>query len=334
MTTMTDATLHVLDALRSADDACSGETLSGSLGVSRAQIWKHIERLRKRGYEIDGEPGGGYRLRSAPDRLYPEQIRGRLTNAWLAREIEHLEETDSTNRVASERAQAGARHGFTVIAETQTAGRGRLGRSFYSPPHRNLYSSTVLRPAIDIAAAPTLIPAAAIAVADAIAGELGSDDDVEIKWPNDILIGGLKTSGILMEMQSEATRVGHIVLGIGINLNVDPNEFPDDFRQRATSLQAQAGRSIDRIEFAARLYRELESVLDEHTRSGFTTLRERYESHFRMPGKQIRVQEMDGTETTGTAVGIDGNGALLIDCEDGHRARVIAGDVTLAREIQ
>ena len=117
MTAVTDATSHVLDALRSTDDACSGETLSGSLGVSRAQVWKHIERLRKRGYEIDGEPGGGYRLRSAPDRLYPEEIRGQLRNAWLAKEIEHLEESDSTNRVASERAQAGAGHGFTVIAE-------------------------------------------------------------------------------------------------------------------------------------------------------------------------------------------------------------------------
>jgi len=326
-------TAQVLDALRSTQGPCSGETLSNALGVSRAQVWKHVEALRKRGYEIAGEPGGGYRLQSTPDRLYPEEITAQLHTRWLARELEHLNEVDSTNRIATERAQAGVAHGFSVIAEAQTAGRGRLGRPFFSPPHLNLYTSSVLRPQLDTTIAPTLIPVAAIAVADAVVEELGSDADVEIKWPNDVLLGGLKTCGILMEMQAEATRVRHVVLGIGVNLNVDPETFPEDFRALATSVGAYAGRRIDRIRFAARLYDHLETALDEHARAGFPALRARYEAHFRMTGRSVRVMEMDGSETRGVALGIDDEGALLIDREDGTRSRVIAGDVTLARPL-
>jgi len=331
---MSDASARVLEALRGAATACSGEVLSGSLGVSRAQVWKHIEHLRRRGYEIDGEPGGGYRLRAAPDRLYPEELAARLDTRWLARTVEHLDETDSTNRVAAERARAGAEHGYTVVAEAQTAGRGRLGRSFFSPATLNLYSSSILRPALDTTAAPTLIPTAAIAVADAVAEELGRPDDVEIKWPNDVLIDGRKTCGILMEMQSEAASVGWVVLGIGVNLNVAPSDFPEEFRAQATSISAQADRRIDRVAFAARLYRHLERRLDEHARGGFARLRPHYEAHFRMPGHEVRVVELDGSETTGTAAGVDDDGALLVDREDGERTRVIAGDVTRAGRVR
>ena len=329
---MNEAAARVLGALRSAAGPCSGETLSASLGVSRAQVWKHVEQLRKRGYEIDGEPGGGYRLRAAPDRLYPEAVAAHLETRWLAQEIEHFEETDSTNRVAAERGQQGAAHGYTVIAEAQTAGRGRLGRSFFSPPHSNLYTSIILRPQIDTAAAPTLIPSAAVAVADALTEELGDDEGVEIKWPNDVLIGGRKTSGILMEMQAEEARVGHLVLGIGINLNVDPAEFPDDFRDLATSLSAFAGRRIDRVPFAARLYSRLEAVLDEHARGGFARVRARYEAFFRMSGREVTVVQMDGARWSGVAAGIDDEGMLLVDRDDGSQSRVVAGDVTLAKD--
>lgn len=331
---MNEATARVLGALRSASGPCSGEDLSTALGVSRAQIWKHVEQLRKRGYEIDGEPGGGYRLESIPDRLYPEAIAAHLETRWLAQTIEHLEETDSTNRVANERAAGGGDHGYTVVAEAQTAGRGRLGRSFFSPPHRNLYSSSILRPQLDTSAAPTLIPSAAIAVADTLTEELGSRDGVEIKWPNDLLLGGRKTCGILMEMHAEDARVGHLVLGIGVNLNSDPSQFPEEFREQATSLSAFAGRPIDRISFAARLYSRLEAVLDEHARGGFARLRPRYEDYFQMSGRRVGVVQMDGSQWGGVAAGVDDEGMLLVDREDGVRARVVAGDVTLAKDIR
>jgi BirA family biotin operon repressor/biotin-[acetyl-CoA-carboxylase] ligase len=323
----------VLERLRGACPAgISGALLSTDLGVTRAQIWKHVETLRARGYGIEGEPGGGYRLVAVPDRLYPEEIQQGLATGWLAREIHHFDETDSTNRVALELARANAAHGTTVVAEGQTAGRGRLGRSFFSPPYLNLYTSIVLRPRLHTADAPTLILAAAVAVAEAVAGALDDDEAVEIKWPNDVLLGGLKTSGILMELGAEATRVAFLVLGIGVNLNVPRESFPDEFRSLATSLSSHAGRPIDRVAFARRLYHALEEVLDAHAAEGFAALRPRFESRFRMVGRRVRVRDLDGSESAGRCAGIDEDGALLLESESGEKTRVVAGDVTIVKE--
>ncbi len=333
---MTDGAAHVLRALRSAGEATlSGEALSTQLGVSRAQIWKHVEALRAAGYQIDGEPGGGYRLAAAPDRLYAEALEPHLHTKWLARRFVWLDTTDSTNRVAADLAREGAEHGTTVVAEGQSAGRGRLGRSFFSPPYTNLYTSIVLRPLLDTARAPTTILAAAIAVADTVAAFAGEPDAVEIKWPNDVLLGGLKTSGILMEISAEATRVRHLILGIGVNLNVARESFPEEFRALATSLASHRGAPVDRVAFAARLYDNLEAVLDVHAEGGFEALRPRFEARFRMCGRKIRVLDAIAGDTAaleGTATGIDIDGALLVTRSDGTQERVVAGDVTIAKE--
>jgi BirA family biotin operon repressor/biotin-[acetyl-CoA-carboxylase] ligase len=329
------ATARVLEALRHAPARpLSGEELSAALGVTRAQVWKHVEALRGLGYAIAGEPGGGYRLEGVPDRLYPEEITPRLHTRWLARRLEWLEGTDSTNRVAMELARGGAEHGTTVVAEGQTAGRGRLGRSFFSPPGCNLYSSSVLRPTLDTARAPTAILAAAVAVAETVAATVGDAHAVEIKWPNDVLLDGRKTSGILMEMGAEATRVRFLVLGIGVNLNVSPHTFPEEFRALATSVAARIGRPVDRVGFAARLYDTLEEVLDSHAEAGFEGVRPRFEARFRMAGRRVRVLDAvagGGEGLEGRAVGIDDDGALWVERDDGSRERVVAGDVTIAR---
>ena len=186
-----------------------------------------------------------------------------LDTRWLAQNFRWLESTDSTNRVAAEWARDGAPHGATVVAEGQQAGRGRLGRSFFSPAYRNLYTSIVLRGAPQ----PTIVFAAAIAVAQTAAETLGDREAVEIKWPNDVLLGGLKTAGILVEGQvAGGERVA--ILGIGVNLNIAREEFPEEFRARATSLGAARGAPIDRAGFAARLYGILETVLDRHEQGG------------------------------------------------------------------
>ena len=333
---MKEGAARVLAALRQAGaGACSGAELSAALGVSRAQVWKHVETLRGLGYLIDGEPGGGYRLRAAPDRLYAEEVQARLHTRWLARAYQWLESTDSTNRVAMEWARAGGPHGATVVAEGQSAGRGRLGRRFFSPAGVNLYSSTVLRPEIDTARAPTLILSAAVAVAEAVAAELDDPDAVEIKWPNDVLLNGLKTSGILMEMGAEATRVRFLVLGIGVNLNVSRDAFPDEFRAFATSVASHRGRPVDRVAFAARLYDTLEAVLDLHAQGGFEAVRPRFEARFRMRGRRVRVRDAvaapGAPALEGRADGIDADGALWIVRDDGARERVVAGDVTIEK---
>jgi len=323
----------VLEALRRGEGrVCSGERLSADQGVSRAQVWKHVQALRDQGYVIEAAAGDGYRLAGLPDRLYPEEIAHGLETRWLARDLRWLDSVDSTNRVALELARAGAEHGTTVVAEGQTAGRGRLGRAFFSPPYLNLYTSSVLRPVLATAQAPTWILAAAVAVADAVAEETGDSDAVEIKWPNDVLLGGLKTSGILVELGAEAARVAFLVLGIGVNLNVDRATFPEEFRALATSVSSHRGRRVDRAAFARRLYRILEATLDACAAGGFAAVRPRFEARFRMPGRRIRVRELDGSELAGTALGIDADGALRMRCDAGDEVRVVAGDVTLAKD--
>lgn len=330
---MKEGPARVLEILRRAEGrACSGEKLSAEQGVSRAQIWKHVESLREHGYRIDATPGDGYRLCEVPDRLYPEEIAAGLETRWLARDIRYFDSIDSTNRVALELARAGADHGTTVVAEGQTAGRGRLGRAFFSPPYLNLYTSIVLRPRLATAQAPTWILAAAVAVADAIGATLADPDAVEIKWPNDVLLGGLKTSGILMELGAEATRVAFLVLGIGVNVNVDRSDFPEEFRALATSLASHAGHAIDRLAFARRLYNRLEATLDACAERGFVAVRPAFEARFRMPGRPVRVRELDGSEIAGTALGIDADGALRVRRDDGPELRVVAGDVTIVKE--
>ena len=324
---------RVLNGLRSTRSGpCSGESLSNDLGVSRAQIWKHVETLRTRGYEIAGEPGGGYRLVATPDRLYPEEIDAGLETRWLGRRIEYREVVDSTNRLAFELGRGGAPAGTAVIAEQQTAGRGRLGRSFFSPPGLNLYTSILLRPQVTTADAPTLIHAAAVGCAEAIAEAVSDPNAVEIKWPNDVLLDGLKTSGILMEINAEATRVEFAVLGIGVNLNVAREDLPEEFRHRATSLSSHRGQEVNRVAFTQRLYCILESVLEAHSEGGFAAIRERYEARFRMVGRRVRVIGLKGDEMAGVATGVAADGALLIDRDGGGSERVIAGDVTLAKE--
>ena len=326
----------VLAALRDDSGAAlSGEALSSRLGVSRAQIWKHVGALRKRGYQIDGEPGGGYRLLGAPDRLYAEEIQHGLQTRWLAQRIDHFESIDSTNRVAFDLAREGAPAGTTIIAEAQAAGRGRLGRSFFSPPHLNLYTSILLRPEGSIAEAPTLILAAAIAVAETVAETLENEDAVQIKWPNDVLVHRRKTSGILMESAAEGTGIAFAILGIGINLNVAREDFPDEFRPLATSVSSELGRAVDRIQFTRRLFKSLESHLDAHAQGGFESLRPRFESFFRMRGEPVGILELGGGRLDGIACGIAPGGALEVEVTAGERAgervRELAGDVTLAK---
>lgn len=323
---------RILDSLRrAAGSSCSGEALSEELGVSRAQVWKHVQTLRSRGYEIRAEAGDGYELTGTPDRLYPEEISEGLTTRWLGREIHWFDSTDSTNRVADELARGGAKHGTAVVAEGQTAGRGRLGRSFHSPPYLNLYTSIILRPPITTLEAPTWILASAVAVADTVA-EFVDAGAVAIKWPNDVLLSGLKTSGILMELVAEATRVENLILGIGVNLNVDRATFPDEFRHLATSLASHRGSRVDRIAFACRLYGNLETVLDVCAERGFDALRSRFNDRFTMRGRRVRVLQQNGEELTGTAVGIDAHGALRLATSPSEEVRVVAGDVTMAKE--
>ena len=230
-------------------------------GVARRRLWKQVERLRARGYGIEAAAGRGYRLVSDSDLLLPEAIRRAYRPALLRGEIVHRDSIDSTNLLAAELARGGAEEGTAVLAEQQTAGRGRLGRSWVSPARLNLYCSVVLRPAIPPLEVPRLTLVAGVAVAEAILATAAVP--ARIKWPNDVLIDGRKVAGVLTELEAEADRVRFVVVGIGVNLNATAGDFPPELRDKATSLALASGAPVGRVAFTARLL----SASTECTRS-------------------------------------------------------------------
>ena len=252
---------------------------------------------------------------------------------WLGREIEVHDTLDSTNLRAEQRAREGAPQGTIVLADRQSAGRGRLGRSFFSPGQRSLYLSVVLRPVCAPEELHRAVFAAAVAVAETARSRVPASVPVEIKWPNDVLLGGRKTSGINLPAHVDGGRVHWAILGIGLNVNTAASEFPPELRDIATSLRIAAGTPLDRVAVASELLERLERQLDLLHAGRFAEVLEGWRNYFKMQGSRVRVGG-PGTarEIEGTVTGIDDGGALLLESSAGPE-RVLAGDVTLlARE--
>jgi BirA family biotin operon repressor/biotin-[acetyl-CoA-carboxylase] ligase len=316
---------RILGWLREAGAPVSGEELARRLGCSRAAVWKHVAALRRRGWRIDARRAQGYALAGAPDRVGPAEIAPHLTGRW--RDVRWLESTDSTQRVARELARAGAPEGVLVVAERQTAGRGRLGREWHSPAGVNLYASLVLRPAVAPAAMPQLALVVGVAVAAAV--EEASGRRPGLKWPNDVLLDGRKVAGVLTEMDSELDRVHFAIAGIGVNLNAPASAFPRALRDKATSIFAATGRRVDRAAFAARLLAALEARYGRWLEVGFATgVRAEWESYSSLTGRRVRVAAADGA-VAGEVLGLDTDGALRLRAADGRTQRVVAGEVTV-----
>jgi BirA family biotin operon repressor/biotin-[acetyl-CoA-carboxylase] ligase len=315
----------ILQVFRQNDRAfVSGEDLSRKLGVSRTAVWKQIGALRDLGYDIAAVPSRGYRLLGVPDTLIGAELQAGLQTAVIGRQIVSLAEVDSTNLHAARLAEAGAVAGTVVVAESQTDGRGRRGRVWASPPGVNLYLSVLLRPPIPPWDAPQLTFLSAVAVARTVAETAGLEP--EVKWPNDILLSGRKVAGLLNEMRAETEGLHHVILGIGVNLNMTAEQFPADPRNPATSLLLETGRPVVRAAFARRLLCHLDGLYAEFLAEGFSPIRRAWESYFRLLGQGVAV---DGQERPlqGTVAGIDGDGALLLRRADGRQERILAGDV-------
>src|ERR1035437_4167701 len=250
--------VQILNALRgAADGAVSGAELSQKLHVSRAAVWARIEDLRSLGYDIEASPHRGYRLLSAPDVLHADDLLSRLGKTKvIGRDIRVFEETTSANDVIERLARDGVKEGAVVFAESQTRGRGRLGRKWMSPARRGLWFSVLLRPDLRPQEATRLTVASATALRRAIESQTGLKPN--IKWPNDILIHGKKVAGILMEMSAELDCVKYVVLGIGVDVNLNHSDFPPELRKLATSLKAELGRPVSRPELAVAILRELD----------------------------------------------------------------------------
>lgn len=245
--------------------------------------------------------------------------------ARLGSRIEYVESIDSTNTEARRLAAEGAAEGSVVIAETQTKGRGRLGRTWVSPPRRNLYLSIVLRPPIAVAQAAQLTLVAGVAVAET-ASEWAPH--AAIKWPNDVVIDGRKVAGILTEMDADDDRVRFVILGIGVNLNAAPEDFPEELRDKATALCAAAGRPIDRTAFVDRLLSRLEDRYALFLGQGFAAIRPLWEARSCLSGRSVQIDGA-GQRYAGIVSGITDDGALLLRDAAGRDIRVVAGDVTV-----
>lgn len=309
------------------DEFLSGEALSAKLGLSRTAVWKHVQSLREKGYRIDAVPARGYRLVDVPDRLSPLELSPLLNTHDLGQTIHFHESLPSTNEAAFRLAADGAEHGEVVITEQQTAGKGRRGRTWVSPAGLNLYFSAILRPELPPQRAPELTLVAAVALAEALRE---ADAEALIKWPNDVQLGGRKVAGILTELSAEPERVHFVVLGIGVNLNAGPEDFPPEVASTATSLSQALGRRVNRALFTTSLWGRLEEWLDLHHEVGFEPVRERWKELSATLRQEVLVRT-GGSELRGVAEDIDTSGALLVRTAGGSLERVLAGDVEQLR---
>lgn len=327
---MTDVRLRILQALRErAGDPVSGEELARCLGLSRAAVWKHITALRQSGYPIEGSPRRGYVLGAVPDLLAAEEIRSGLETRVIGRQIDFRASVTSTNDIARELGRRGAPEGLVVVADEQTAGRGRLRRPWASPPGVGLWMSVLLRPPLPAHELGRLTLAAAVAVVEAVRD--GAGVAAGIKWPNDVVVGGRKLCGILTELEADWEQVHFAVVGIGVNVNTPPEAFPPDVREAATSLRIEAGHPVPRAPLARAILAGLERAYGETLAGQFERVLARWRAYTVTLGRPVRVLPVAGGRPPidGVALDVDGDGALLVRLADGRVERVLAGEVSL-----
>src|SRR3989338_7192881 len=294
----------------------SGQALSKTFGISRTAIWKHIKAIKEMGYGVEASPAKGYRLNLQNLPFNAFEISSNLKTSFIGKDI----------------SSKGAKEGFAVVADSQTKGKGRLGRRWESPAGVNIYTSIVLRPNIMPVFAPQLTLVSAVAVAETISRFLnngsGYKPEPTVKWPNDILINSKKIAGILTEMSSEMDRVNFVVIGIGVNVNMPKKMLPEELRTVATSLREETGKEISRTDFIRTLYLSIEKWYKLYLTNGFEPIREAWNSYFNMAGKVVKVQQMDRV-IEGVAVGIDADGTFLLQVKSGSVLRSISVDVTI-----
>jgi BirA family transcriptional regulator, biotin operon repressor / biotin---[acetyl-CoA-carboxylase] ligase len=319
----------ILNALRLSEAGVSGAELAQQLGISRAAIWARIEDLRSLGYDIEASPHRGYRLMSVPDVLHADDLISRLGNTRIiGRDIQVFEETTSTNDIVEKFAHDGVKEGVVVFAESQTKGRGRLGRKWASPARKGLWFSILLRPNLRPQQTTQLTIASATALRRAL--ESHTSLRIEVKWPNDILIQGKKVAGILTELGGELDHVNYVILGIGVDVNFTTTDFPPDLRKTATSIRLEVGKSISRAELAVVILRELDHDYERLNSGRFAALVDEWEAHCVTIGQRVVIRIGD-RQLRGRAESLSSEGALLLRTDHGHLERVIGGDVTIEK---
>lgn len=315
----------ILRELKAGESYISGQELCRKFGVSRTAVWKHIKALKEEGYVIDSVSNKGYKLIRCPDVLTAEDIRSSLSTSWLGRTVKVMKTVDSTNLEAKRLAEAGALHGTLVTAEEQTSGKGRRGRSWISVPGQGVWMSFVLRPDIELENSSMLTLVAALAVEKGIKDAAGIDG--RIKWPNDVLVNGKKVCGILTELSAQMDELNYIVVGIGINANI--GQFPEEVRDKATSLLAETGETVDRTRLLCQVLKHFEHDYEQFKKTeDFSELMEEYNGFLAHFGQEIKVVR-GKDEYICRSGGINRRGELRVEDSLGRTQEIFSGEVSI-----
>ena len=316
---------EILRYLKEADGYISGQELCERFQVSRTAVWKVVRQLEAEGYEIEAVRNRGYRLKTAGDILSQAEILSSIRGSWAGREILYLDEVDSTNTAAKKAAENGAVHGTLVVSERQTGGKGRRGRAWDSPRGTGIFMTLILRPNMAPVHASMLTLVAALAVADGIRECTGAES--LIKWPNDIVMSGKKICGILTEMSADPDCINYVAVGIGINVNME--EFPEEIRGVAASIFTETGKKTKRSLLISAVMAAFERYCEVFMKTtDMSGLLEDYNGKLANCGRTVRVLDPAG-EYSGTAIGIDREGELLVEMEDTTVRRVLSGEVSV-----
>ena len=315
---------ELLTMLRETKDYVSGQKICETFGVSRTAVWKAVNQLRNSGYEIEAVSNKGYRLLSVPDVLNQNELLSRRKTKWIGKDTLCYETIDSTNAQAKRLAEAGYGDGTLIVADHQEAGRGRRGRSWETPAGTNIAMSLLLKPEINPNNASMITLVAALAVSKAITQITG--EPAPIKWPNDIVMNGKKVCGILTEMSAQFDYVNHIVVGIGINVNIE--SFPEEIAETATSLRIETGKQISRAELIEAVWEQFETVYEVYLQTqDLRNLVKEY--HARLINMHRNVKVLDPKEPfEGRAMGITPRGELMVDTWE-SRKLVSSGEVSV-----
>ncbi|WP_099158338.1 biotin--[acetyl-CoA-carboxylase] ligase [Virgibacillus ndiopensis] len=314
---------------KTRDNYVSGQFLSEELNISRAAIWKHMKELEKDGYEIEGKSKRGYRILKSPEKLSENTIQWGLNTEWLGKKIIHKSSTTSTQHIAHQLAQENTPHGTIVIADEQTAGKGRMNRKWHSTEGKGVWMSILLRPDI----LPYLAPQLTLLTATVLADVLSKDMDTEpkIKWPNDILINNKKTAGILTEMQAEQDQIQYVVIGVGINVNHTLGDIPEDIHRKATSLQIETNKTFDITNLIQHILQTFESAYDSYIKYGFPNVKNKWESYGFRIGETIQIKTIKKSWEA-VFLGIAEDGALLTKNNDGEIKKLYSAEIDWYRE--
>ncbi|MCK9431235.1 MAG: biotin--[acetyl-CoA-carboxylase] ligase [Candidatus Omnitrophica bacterium] len=315
----------ILGYLKKEHEYLSGDEIASRLGISRQGLWKHIQDLKDSGYDIVAVPHLGYRLLSSPDRLFALEITHGLNTKFIAKKIHYFDYLASTMDLAMQLGMQSAVNGTLVLAESQTKGRGRLGRNWFSPKYKGIYLSLILRPKIPPSVSPVLTLLSAVSICEAVKKVGGLD--AQIKWPNDIFINNKKIAGILTELNAEVDKVNFVVIGIGLNVNNDKSALI----AQATSLKEQLGQPISRVGLLQELLRRIENNYSLFEDRGAKAIIDKCRSFSLTLGRRVKIYCQD-KHIEGAAVDIDQDGALLIRKDSGLVQKVFSGDVMHCRQ--